>query len=166
MLWSGTAFYLGWCFLELCLRTSCSHVFPVTCSDTTVKLASRGHEEVVIVGIDEYGYLRVQCKSFCNSHYYPQSRVQKSKPSISATMTPILYSNVQTPSSKLTISIKFQKNTYQVKKSTYQSSTIIMTTTRLSAYQKTCSLCSYSIPHQNLLVCHPTSSFRSCPVHP
>ena len=28
-----------------------------------MKLASRGHEEVVIVGIDEYGYLRVQCKS-------------------------------------------------------------------------------------------------------
>ena len=28
-----------------------------------MKLASRGHEEVVIVGIDEYGYLRVQCKN-------------------------------------------------------------------------------------------------------
>ena len=35
----------------------------ITCSGTTVKLASRGHEEVVIVGIDEYGYLRVQCKN-------------------------------------------------------------------------------------------------------
>ena len=35
----------------------------MTCSGTTVKLASRGHEEVVIVGIDEYGYLRVQCKN-------------------------------------------------------------------------------------------------------
>ena len=28
-----------------------------------MKLASRGHEEVVIAGIDEYGYLRVQCKN-------------------------------------------------------------------------------------------------------
>ena len=41
----------------------CSHIIYVTCSGTTVKLASRGHEEVVIVGIDEYGYLRVQCKN-------------------------------------------------------------------------------------------------------
>ena len=62
-MWLGTAFHLGWCFLELCLRISCSHVLLVTCSGTTVKLASRGHEEVVIAGIDEYGYLRVQCKN-------------------------------------------------------------------------------------------------------
>ena len=47
----GTAFHLGWCSLEL-----------VSCIGITVKLASRGHE-VVIVGIDEYGYLRVQCKN-------------------------------------------------------------------------------------------------------
>ena len=28
-----------------------------------MKLASRGHEEVTIVGIDEYGYLKVSCKN-------------------------------------------------------------------------------------------------------
>ena len=37
--------------------------FQIICSGTTVKLASREHEEVVIVGIDEYGYLRVQCEN-------------------------------------------------------------------------------------------------------
>ena len=59
----------GYCFPSwLVLPRTMSQDFllsclPVTCSGTTVKLASREHEEVVIVGIDEYGYLRVQCKN-------------------------------------------------------------------------------------------------------
>ncbi len=50
--------------MSLQLETSLKDNFPVcACSGAKVRLASRSHEEVEVRGIDEYGYLRVQCSS-------------------------------------------------------------------------------------------------------